>query len=170
MGTSASAVCRVECGWSMPSVEFMERYARGLGAPLTITFGLERVPGQAQRLERAERAFGRLIVRAGRLYPMSARNIGLTGPALGDSTTSFQAAVERAAQAADRMDWFAGRWEKSCRDAVAIASIYYDVIDWDAVHARCRPDPERRRLESKVRRRARAILAGPTAQTKARRV
>jgi transcriptional regulator with XRE-family HTH domain len=56
MGTTQSAVSRVESGRAVPSLDFLERYARALGAPLLFEFGAApELPGRRVRSERVRR-------------------------------------------------------------------------------------------------------------------
>lgn len=54
MGTTQSAVSRVESGGATPSLHFLDRYALAVGTTLTLEVGGAR-PELASRVERAER-------------------------------------------------------------------------------------------------------------------
>jgi transcriptional regulator with XRE-family HTH domain len=54
MGTTQSAVSRVEAGRAQPTLDFVERYAQAVGQPITLTFG-RRATALATRKERALR-------------------------------------------------------------------------------------------------------------------
>jgi transcriptional regulator with XRE-family HTH domain len=53
MGTTQSAVSRVETGRVVPSLDFIERYAQAIGMPITLVFGAS--PDEGSRPERARR-------------------------------------------------------------------------------------------------------------------
>jgi len=61
MGTTQSAVSRVESGRGVPSLEFLDRYARALGAQLVIELGsppaLPSRPERAARVKRVLRGY-----------------------------------------------------------------------------------------------------------------
>jgi transcriptional regulator with XRE-family HTH domain len=60
MGTSQGAVSRVESGRVTPTLEFVDRFARAIGTPVTVVFGLPDVaPTSEERRRRVERALGK---------------------------------------------------------------------------------------------------------------
>jgi transcriptional regulator with XRE-family HTH domain len=65
MGTAQSAISRVEAGRALPSVPFLERFARATGRPLTVVFGEELAPQSRQ----ARRARVRRVLGAYRFNP-----------------------------------------------------------------------------------------------------
>jgi transcriptional regulator with XRE-family HTH domain len=160
MGISQTALSRVECGRSLPSIGFVERFAEAIGRPVAIMFGGKEIPDLTKRTYLAGRAFGHLLYRR-RLYPESARGIGVDGPPHDDPGALLLESVNRARRPTER-DRFANRWEQDCRRAVAIAAIYYEAIDWAGARGRL-SDGDGRRLEAKARRRARRILTEPSA-------
>jgi transcriptional regulator with XRE-family HTH domain len=60
MGTTQSAVSRAESGWVAASAEFIERFARAVGTPITITFGQVGAakPSRSNARKRVRRATG----------------------------------------------------------------------------------------------------------------
>lgn len=59
MGTTQSAVSRVESGRSQPTLDFVDRYARAIGRPITIRFGAgPDPPTRAERQARVRRVLG----------------------------------------------------------------------------------------------------------------
>jgi transcriptional regulator with XRE-family HTH domain len=164
MGTLNTAISRVETGRSAPTLVFLERFARALGRPLTLRLGLDPVPSRAERYERAERAFGQLHVYRGLLFPPEARAVGLEDDpgaecGVGDVTDFY---LHKLRIAARRPDPSApGRWgpERETADAVAAAAIWGDLIDWAYVDASIVRVEVERCLNSRVRRRAIAVIA-----------
>jgi transcriptional regulator with XRE-family HTH domain len=61
MGTTQSAISRIEAGRTAPSVDVIERYARAIGQPITLTFGATQEPTtreqQRRRVEKALKGF-----------------------------------------------------------------------------------------------------------------
>lgn len=55
MGTTQSAVSRVEAGRVLPTLELLERFANATGRPLTITLGAARQARPASRAARRAR-------------------------------------------------------------------------------------------------------------------
>src|SRR3954463_10478698 len=56
MGTTQSAVSRVESGSAVPSIDFLDRYARALGTPLTLELGAApRLPERSERARLMEK-------------------------------------------------------------------------------------------------------------------
>lgn len=60
MGTTQSAVSRLEAGGVVPSVELIDRYARALGRPISLTFGpvKDRPLSRTRRRRRVRKALG----------------------------------------------------------------------------------------------------------------
>jgi len=59
MSTAQSAISRVEAGRTLPSVAFLERFARATGRPLTVVFGEELAPRSRQaRRDRVRQVLG----------------------------------------------------------------------------------------------------------------
>jgi transcriptional regulator with XRE-family HTH domain len=49
MGTTQSVVARAETNWeTLPTLDFLERFARAIGRPITITLGEDVEPGDAE--------------------------------------------------------------------------------------------------------------------------
>jgi transcriptional regulator with XRE-family HTH domain len=57
LGTTQSALSRVEAGRVLPRIDFLDRLARELGQPLVLTLGTASRPS-ADRAERVRRALG----------------------------------------------------------------------------------------------------------------
>jgi len=57
LGTTQSALSRVEAGRVLPRLDFLDRLARELGRPLVLTLGTSARPA-ADRAERVRRALG----------------------------------------------------------------------------------------------------------------
>src|SRR5487761_1036978 len=70
MGTRQPAIARAEAGLRMPTLSFLERWARATGSPLSLTLGETRpqMPSRA-----APRALGRSVLGPARFSPW-ARN------------------------------------------------------------------------------------------------
>jgi transcriptional regulator with XRE-family HTH domain len=60
MGTTQSAISRLEAGRVVPSIDAIERFALALGRPISLTFGDAKSPAlsRAQRRKRLRRALG----------------------------------------------------------------------------------------------------------------
>lgn len=93
--TTQSAVSRVEAGRTLPSLRFLERFARATGRPLTITFGEvgPRAPSRAERRARVRRVLGDFVFDPWRRSPTpaEARSLeadGLTRERFQGATTS----------------------------------------------------------------------------------
>jgi transcriptional regulator with XRE-family HTH domain len=56
MRTTQSAVSRVESGRTLPSLAFIERYARAAGRPITFTIGGDPIEPSRKELRRRVRA------------------------------------------------------------------------------------------------------------------
>lgn len=63
MGTTQSAIARVESGAARPSVDFVDRFTRATGIPMTIEFGNStvRTPSVATRRKRVRAALGDFV-------------------------------------------------------------------------------------------------------------
>lgn len=66
MGTPQPAIARAESGYRMPSVEFIDRWAKATGRPITLTLGDDK-RGQLTRTER--RRLVRSVLGPGRFNP-----------------------------------------------------------------------------------------------------
>ena len=66
MGTTQPAVARAESGYRLPSIEFIERWAKATGRPITLTLGgsRSRVPSLSER-----RRLVRAVLGPGRFNP-----------------------------------------------------------------------------------------------------
>jgi transcriptional regulator with XRE-family HTH domain len=66
MGTTQPAVARAESGYRLPSIEFIERWAKATGRPITLTLGgsRSRVPSLSER-----RRMVRAVLGPGRFNP-----------------------------------------------------------------------------------------------------
>lgn len=61
MGTTQSAVSRMESGRTLPTLELLERFASATGRPFEVVFGGESMlPDRAERRRRLRRALGRV--------------------------------------------------------------------------------------------------------------
>lgn len=59
IGTTQSAISRAESGRRMPSIAFLDRFARAVGHPITLTFGADpREPSREEVRARAAEALG----------------------------------------------------------------------------------------------------------------
>lgn len=60
MGTTQSAVSRVESGRSVPTIDFVDRYARALGVTIRLELGASQdtIPSRAERARRVRRVLG----------------------------------------------------------------------------------------------------------------
>ncbi len=63
MGTTQSAIARAESGAARPSLDFLERFTRSTGIPMTIEFGkpTARAPSVAARRKRVRAALGDFV-------------------------------------------------------------------------------------------------------------
>lgn len=66
IGTPQPAIARAESGYRMPSVEFIDRWAKATGRPITLTLGDDK-RGQLTRTER--RRLVRSVLGPGRFNP-----------------------------------------------------------------------------------------------------
>lgn len=60
MGTPQPAIARAESGYRMPSIEFIDRWAKATGKPITLTLGESStgVPNRAERRRIVESVLG----------------------------------------------------------------------------------------------------------------
>ena len=60
MGTTQSAISRLESGSATPSIEAIERYAQAVGQPISLTFGTDsaRPMSRSRRRKRVRDALG----------------------------------------------------------------------------------------------------------------
>ena len=57
MGTTQSAIARAETNWeTLPTLDFLERFARAVGRPITITVGENAMPAESEVERRSQRA------------------------------------------------------------------------------------------------------------------
>jgi hypothetical protein len=57
MGTTQSVVARAETNWeTLPTLDFLERFARAIGRPITITLGEDSRAGDADVAGRSQAA------------------------------------------------------------------------------------------------------------------
>lgn len=63
MGTTQSAIARVESGAARPSLDFLERFTHATGIPMTIEFGKPKLgaPSVAARRKRVRAALGDFV-------------------------------------------------------------------------------------------------------------
>ncbi len=66
MGTTQPAIARAEGGYRMPTVGFIDRWARATGAPIPLTLGQSR---PAMQPAAVRRAMVRSVLGAGRFNP-----------------------------------------------------------------------------------------------------
>lgn len=66
MGTTQSVVARAEAGYRMPTVEFIERWARATGAPITLKLGVSKRGMSSAAVRRAR---VRSVLGPGRFNP-----------------------------------------------------------------------------------------------------
>lgn len=66
MGTTQPAIARAEAGYRMPTLEFIERWARATEAPISLSFGETRPRVQSAS---ARRAIVRSVLGPGRFNP-----------------------------------------------------------------------------------------------------
>ncbi|TMC52270.1 MAG: helix-turn-helix transcriptional regulator [Chloroflexi bacterium] len=66
MGTTQPVVARAEGGYRLPTIDFIDRWARATGAPLTITFGGS---GEADASPARKRALIDSVLGPGRFDP-----------------------------------------------------------------------------------------------------
>jgi transcriptional regulator with XRE-family HTH domain len=59
MGTTQPVIARAEGGYRMPTLEFIDRWARATGSPLSLTFGVDRASlSQAEKGDLVDAVFG----------------------------------------------------------------------------------------------------------------
>lgn len=158
MESHASAISRVETGRAVPSVDFIERYARAIARPISIDFG-DPLPSPDEQLERLRRAFeGRVIERNGRYFPDDADFL-LRFQADEDPKTLYLEMLWRIDRRGDDGWFYRGRWDRiDIRGAVAVAAMYHEVIDWRQIQSML--SQTKRKIDRRARRRARGIVAG----------
>jgi transcriptional regulator with XRE-family HTH domain len=63
MGTTQSSIARLESGAARPSLDFLDRFARATGIPISIEFGKprSRQPGVRERRKRVRSALGDFV-------------------------------------------------------------------------------------------------------------
>lgn len=66
MGTTQPAIARAESGYRMPSLEFIDRWAKATGEPITLTLGRE---GQSELTRSERRRLVRSVLGPGRFNP-----------------------------------------------------------------------------------------------------
>jgi transcriptional regulator with XRE-family HTH domain len=73
MGTTQSVVSRAEAGWIEPALTFIERFARAVGQPITVTFGEgTAIPDVRTRKKRVRKALGDYVFDPWQRSPSSA--------------------------------------------------------------------------------------------------
>ena len=83
MGTTQSAVSRVEAGRAQPTLDFVERYARAVGTRLTLEFGAQaELPSRDERRERARRVLRGYVFDPWRRAPSPAEQRSLEADGL----------------------------------------------------------------------------------------
>jgi transcriptional regulator with XRE-family HTH domain len=159
MGTKGSSISRVEAGRVRASIDFLERFARALGRPMNVSFGDPTVLDSEERWERARRNFRFFAVRYGALFPTYAARVGLNPAAPFDATGMYQFSVEVIAHSGESRKPWTEPDPNNLEWPSAIASIWYDSIDWASVKAAVTGDRKVWRADIKVRKKARAIVA-----------
>lgn len=62
MGTTQSAVSRLESGRTLPTLDLLERFASATGRPFEVVFGEEpKLPSRAERRRRVRQALGDFV-------------------------------------------------------------------------------------------------------------
>jgi transcriptional regulator with XRE-family HTH domain len=158
MGTKRTSVSRAEAGRTRASIDYLERFARALGEPMSITFGGPTIPSESERWERASLAYKRLFKDHRGIYPTGARSIGLTGE-IPIGPTQLYRNVMRWAALSGSPDPFLYGDPKDLSRQVAVASIWYDEIDWAAIKERIATNPRTWRADITVRMKARRVIA-----------
>jgi transcriptional regulator with XRE-family HTH domain len=164
MGTQRTSISRAEAGRTRASIDFLERFARALGAPMVVTFGSPTRPVEGERWERARLNFRFLVRRENAkfgdgIYPEDARLVGLSDGKPFEATNRYWFALSSTARSGEGPRPWMERDPKDLRWAAAIASIWYDEIDWVRVRERLADDPKIWRADIKVRFRARRVVA-----------
>lgn len=169
MGTTQSAVSRLESGRTLPTFDLLERFASATRGPFEVVFGEEaRLPDRAERRRRLRRALGRVELNPWERNPtpLEAEILeaeGLTRDRFeGAPEDRYLVSLREAATAEDR--------EGVAFDlAVAIAVTFHEAMDWTDVEERIAQARADERLvgeamegvDGRVRRRARDVLTEP---------
>jgi transcriptional regulator with XRE-family HTH domain len=149
METPQSAVARAEAGVRMPTLQFIERWARATGRPITLKIG--EAPSKRSAAERA--ALVRSVLGPGRFNPWD-RNPAPAEAELLDRAGLTRKRFERLKQGrghrvviscedlyVDRLRQGTVEWPRediSFDSAMAIALTNYGTLDWDFVRDRLR--------------------------------
>lgn len=164
LGVHRQAVSRIENGRRMPSLDFIERYARRVGAPITLTMGLGGLAEADERRERAKAAIVPLREVDNWKDTMHGRMLAtvLDGRQLSDPTASYLRLLEDAVPALGRYVLGDARFSM----ALAFAAACYEVIDWGKVQAALDASAMRS-LHLKVARRVLHVIARPDRRQRA---
>jgi transcriptional regulator with XRE-family HTH domain len=159
MGTKRTSVSRAEAGRTRASIDFLERFARALGRPMSITFGGPTIPSESERWERAALVFRHLFKDSRGVYPTDARSVGLTDDKPFNPTDAYRFAVNLTARSGQGPKPWMERDPRDLRWASAIASIWYDEIDWARLRDGIAGDRRVWRADINVRMKARRVAA-----------
>lgn len=161
MGTQRTSVSRAEAGRTRASIDFLERFARALGQSMTVTFGGPTRPSEGERWERARLNFNWLSKQDRGIYPIEARYSGLTDEdkAFEDPTGVYRFVITRVARAGEGPKPWMDRDPKDLSWPSAVASIWYDEIDWNRIRQDIAGDPKIWRADIRVRTKARRVIA-----------
>lgn len=134
LGVRRQALSRVENGRRLPSMEFVERYAQALGAPITLTFGAFGLADREVRRERVQAAIvPRIPVERFREDSMQARMLAVVmdDKWLSDPTAAYLRFVAEAVADLGLYLRNAPRFRK----AVGFGAAHYEAIDWARARA-----------------------------------
>jgi transcriptional regulator with XRE-family HTH domain len=160
MGTKRTSVSRAEAGRTRASIDFLERFARALGRPMSVTFGGPTIPSETERWQRASLVFRHLFEDARGIYPTDARYVGLKDDDQFDATQAYRFTVNLTARSGQGPKPWKERNPKDLRwAAAAIASIWYDEIDWARLRDGIASDPRVWRADINARMKARRVAA-----------
>ncbi len=163
MGTTQSAVSRLESGRSVPSVELITRYARAVGEPISLTFGEPDTPtDRSIRQERVRAALAGYRFDPWEREPTSAEARTLIADGVARIIRVDDLYLDRLRQATMQEDHEGIEFHS----ALAVAAACFDRIDWCYVESRIAAlsgeeatiGQAMRRLDSLLRRRVRRVV------------
>lgn len=163
MGSGPAAISRVETGRAAPSADFIERYALAIRRTIVIAFGKRADVTRDRRVQILRRVYGGSFrERGGRYFPPTADLI-LRRKVEAHPHDLYIEMLARAERGVDEGVHFYGpyqraglKWETiDLRGPVAVAAMFYDLIDWRDVTV----PPELALLDRKARRRARRVVS-----------
>jgi transcriptional regulator with XRE-family HTH domain len=134
MGKLPPALSRIENGGGLPSVEFIERYARAIGRPIDLRFGAAQRPDAEVRRGRALRAlfwaYDSPMKNKERYFSREVRT-AVSSEGVDDATATYLRLLEAAVDDLGLYVSIAHHF----KTAVAYASACLEAIDWARVRS-----------------------------------